>query len=324
MAGQCSRLTFYILVLTNRGLDTYEDLAAHIPATTDLDSRAAETEIALSQLLSEGYDDTIQNLAEHHLLSRLSPLHPGRCPEYHEDERGIGRKGSRVAVAAGDPLDIAIQLCRAWDTAPGGRLPERSDAVLVMNEAERKNPGDEWRSGALGTEEELCYRTSLSLTYDNDEYERNGLPIAGGDYASKVVIIRQSVSHGHAYYDRQELDHVAVVSVCALERPDVTRQVDKYDTYARRSDCSTLMEKWRFILRLAASKRHRRLVLSLVGCGKQKNPPRDVAKIFKQVASEPEFCGGWFEKVIFAISPLTESRDEILQAARSELDGFVF
>ena len=324
MAGQCSRLTFDILVWTNREPNTYEDLAAHIPATTDLDCRATETEIALSQLLSEGYDNTIQDLAEHHLLSRLIPLHPGRCPEYNEDERGIGRKGSRVTFAAGDPLDIAIQSCRAWDTAPCGRLPEHSDAVLVMNEADRRNPGSEWRSGALGIEEELCYRTSLSLNYDDDEYERNGLPIAGGDYASKVVIVRQSVSHGHAYYDRQELDHVAVLSVCALERPDVIRQPDKHNTYAKRSDCVPLMDKWRFILRLAASKRHHRLVLSLIGCGKQRNPPRDVARIFKQVASEPKFCGGWFEKVVFAISPLTESRDKILQVARSELDGFVF
>lgn len=40
-----------------------------------------------------------------------------------------------------------------------------------MNEAERRNPGGEWRSGALGTEEELCYKTSLSLTYDDDAYE---------------------------------------------------------------------------------------------------------------------------------------------------------
>ena len=91
----------------------------------DLNCRAAETEIALSQLLLEGYDDTIQNLAEHQWLRTLDPLHLGRCPEYHEDERGIGRKGTRITMVAADSLDVAIQLCRAWDTAP-----ERSDAVM--------------------------------------------------------------------------------------------------------------------------------------------------------------------------------------------------
>ena len=169
----------------------------------------------------------------------------------------------------------------------------------------------------------MCYRTSLCLTYDDDAYERGGLPVAGGDYAAKVVIIRQSFSHGHAYYDRQGLDHVAVMSVCAVEDPLVTRQAGKHDTYAREADLSALRDKWRFILRLAATKRHRRLVLSLIGCGKQQNPPQEVARIFREVASESEFWGGWFEKVIFAVSPLTESRDEVLKAARSELEGFV-
>ena len=92
--------------------------------------------MALSQLLLEGYDDTMQNLAEQQWLRTLDPLHSGRRPEYHEDERGIGRKGTRVTVVAADSLDAAIQLCRTWEIAP-----ERSDAVLVVNEAERKNPG---------------------------------------------------------------------------------------------------------------------------------------------------------------------------------------
>ena len=111
----------------------------------------------------------------------------------------------------------------------------------------------------------------------------------GGDYAAKVVIIRQTFSHGCPYYDRRRLDHVAVMSVCAIEDLLVTRQAGKHETYAREADLFTLRDKWRFILRLAATKRHRRLVPSLLGCEKQKIPPREVARIFREVASESEF-----------------------------------
>ncbi|ODH12615.1 hypothetical protein ACO22_08088 [Paracoccidioides brasiliensis] len=57
----------------------------------------------------------------------------------------------------------------------------------------------------------------------------------------------------------------------------------------------------RIILRLAAWKRHRKIVLGALRCGAVRNPPEEVASCWAEVFAEPEFRGGWWEKVVFAV-----------------------
>ena len=46
---------------------------------------------------------------------------------------------------------------------------------------------------------------------------------------------------------------------------------------------------------------HTKLVLGALGCGVFANPPTDVAQCFLEVFHEPEFQGGWWDDVVFAV-----------------------
>ncbi len=84
-----------------------------------------------------------------------------------------------------DSVDAAILLACAWDIAPGGRLAHRLDSVLVLNMSDNATLGGRQRVGAGELGEELCYRTSLSLTFDNDHIIQHNPPGPEGVYAAK-------------------------------------------------------------------------------------------------------------------------------------------
>ena len=59
-------------------------------------------------------------------------------------------------------------------------------------------------------------------------------------------------------------------------------------------------ERIRTVLRVAAAEGRKNLVLSALGCGAFKNPPRAVAVLFRDVLREREF-GGRFEGIWFSV-----------------------
>lgn len=62
-----------------------------------------------------------------------------------------------------------------------------------------------------------------------------------------------------------------------------------------------MLNKIRLTLRVAAIKGHKKLVLGALGCGAFHNPREKVAECFLRVFEEPEFRGGWWEEVVFAV-----------------------
>ena len=63
-----------------------------------------------------------------------------------------------------------------------------------------------------------------------------------------------------------------------------------------------MKSKMRVILRVAALNGHEQLVLGAFGCGAFRNPPWEVAEMWKAVFEEPEFKkGGWWKDVVFAV-----------------------
>src|SRR5205814_7169654 len=66
-------------------------------------------------------------------------------------------------------------------------------------------------------------------------------------------------------------------------------------------DRDRMRTKVRLMLRMAALNGHRRLVLGALGCGAFNNPKEEVVKLFKEVFAEPEFKGGWWKEVVFAV-----------------------
>lgn len=179
-------------------------------------------------------------------------------------------------------------------------------SVIVLNLASERSPGGGWQKGALAQEECLCYRSSLYLSLDPSFYP---IPSLSAIYTPNVLLIRSSMANGHSLFPTTQLDSpstlpaVSVVSVAALRKPSLSDDVDDNNnrTFKHPGARATTKRKIRLVLRLAAQNKHTKLVLGALGCGVFANPPHEVANCFAEVFDEPEFQGGWWEEVVFAV-----------------------
>lgn len=209
-----------------------------------------------------------------------------------------GLHDTRVVVACADALDAALLIAR----------PGREPAVLNM--ANRRHPGGGVLNGAGAQEENLFRRSTLfhSLYKFSDigsqydvppDDEGRSYPIgreSGGIYSPHVRVFRGGERPGYPFL--AESFPISVVTVPAINRPDTVM----LDGERRLSDemAAATQSKIRAILRIAAAHEHTELVLSAFGCGAFRNPPRHVARLFRETLAEDEFAGT-FRLVAFAI-----------------------
>jgi uncharacterized protein (TIGR02452 family) len=88
-----------------------------------------------------------------------------------------------------------------------------------------------------------------------------------------------------------------VISVSAIARPALNVAGDNF---GRMADRLGARERIKTLLRVAALEGRKNLVLSALGCGAFKNPPRAVAELFRHVLCEEEFSGR-FQGIWFSI-----------------------
>ena len=245
---------------------------------------AAETKALLPNLLK-----TIPKVPAEGILyhpGNLSRLDPCYCPKLPQ---------TAIRVLNSDTIDAAIDL----STPMVFQLPRKP--VLVLNMANAHHSGGGWLHGSLAQEEAMCYRSSLSFTLKNKYYP---IPEAGGIYSPTVAVIRENMSSGHALMDLTKPDDLPVyscISVAAICGPAIEKDAGGYERYRRVGDRDKMKEKMRVILRVAAIKGHKALVLGALGCGAFANPRGEVVECWKEVFSESEFQGGWWEQVVFAV-----------------------
>ncbi|KNG52666.1 mitochondrial chaperone bcs1 [Stemphylium lycopersici] len=170
--------------------------------------------------------------------------------------------------------------------------------VAVLNLASERSPGGGWQKGALAQEECLCYRSSLYLSLSETIYP---LPSLAAIHSPNVLLIRDSMTNGHFLLTPQspyDLPTVSVISAAALRKPTLS---DDGLSFKHAGARAVTKKKIRLVLRVAANKGHTKLVLGALGCGVFANPPKEVAQCFLEVFQEPEFQGGWWEEVVFAV-----------------------
>jgi len=119
---------------------------------------------------------------------------------------------------------------------------------------------------------------------------------------------------------------IAVVSAAAVFRPLVNDVLanpseEASQMYADADDRLLMAEKMRVVLRTAIRNRHRQIVLGALGCGAFQNPPREVSQLWADVLQEPEFSGGWWEDVVFAV--LSDQRNRNYWWFERTLDGLM-
>ncbi len=168
----------------------------------------------------------------------------------------------------------------------------QAENPIVLNMANRKIPGGGVESGA-GAQEECLFRSSnyaLSL-YPMRKYyplDQN----YGGIYSPAVTVFRGSESNGYPLLEKPF--KVSFVAVAGLNRPHLIN--GKYNAIEKQG----MINKIRTILNIAAIHGHTILILSALGCGAFRNPPEEVAKLFKEELNS-DIYNGRFSKVIFAI-----------------------
>lgn len=212
---------------------------------------------------------------------------------------GTNRTGAtQVKVVAGDTLEVARGMVDA------GLNP------LVLNMANRQNPGGGVTEGAGAQEEYLfrCsdyYRSLYQFTDYAQEYEVQPHPThryplnreTGGVYSPGVTVFRASEAMGYRLIEHPW--QVSFVAVAAINRPRLVTSPDsdlKIDSHL----VEPTKQKIRTIFRIAVAHGHRNLVLGAFGCGAFCNPPAHMAQLFHEVLREAEFhtC---FDQVVFAI-----------------------
>lgn len=166
---------------------------------------------------------------------------------------------------------------------------------LVLNMANRQTPGGGVEYGA-GAQEECLFRSS---NYFQALYPlKNSYPMErnyGGIYSPDVTIFRGLEDDG---YPLLEIPFkVNFVAVAAVNRPRLT----PWGTFTPEIRKAT-ENKIRTVLNIAVLQKQKFLILSALGCGAFKNPPEEVARIFKEQLNQEPYRS-YFETVIFAIKP---------------------
>lgn len=209
-------------------------------------------------------------------------------------------------------------------------LREQGHEVAVLNLANAYTPGGGVRGGA-GAQEEYLFRCSdyfrslyryapdakkFGLTPSHSKYPMD--PDFGGVYSPRITVFRGNEASGYPLLKKPWT--VNMIAVAGIDTPDTT--CDPYgEIIMAQYEAERTKNKIRTILRIAADNGQRYLILGALGCGAFDNPPRHVARLFRETLSEPEFKGA-FARVHFAIKSDHNSRGTTnFTAFHAELDG---
>lgn len=263
-------------------------------ASTLLSLVASETKLLLPSLLSSApHAPPTGHLYHRH---NLPPLCAAQCPQ-------LARTAIEVQNADSIDAALALTFSRPSPSSSAASTPTNptNPPILILNMANAQHGGGGWLKGALAQEESLCYRSSLSFTLKRHFYPLANLSAI---YSPNVLVLRDSLAAGHNLLDLKHpnnLPLVSIVSVAAVRDPEVIGGQGEDGRYRYAGTRRLMKEKMRVVLRVAAARAHRVLVLGALGCGAFGNPRGEVVACWREVFEEKEFGGGWWEKVVFAV-----------------------
>jgi uncharacterized protein (TIGR02452 family) len=210
--------------------------------------------------------------------------------------RGSGKKAKRSLDGAMQDLALAPSTTTSspaserktrivtTDTLTAVRLlhdTKKSPNVCILNMASPLRPGGGVLAGATSQEEFLCARTTL-LPSLKDAFYR--LPELGGIWTSDVLVFRNALPIGDPNGELApgERYFVDVVSAGMLRFPELEGEDDEVKRLSAR-DREVVEQKMRAVLRIAAKKKVKKLVLGAWGCGAYGNPVPDIARAWAKV-----------------------------------------
>ena len=202
---------------------------------------------------------------------------------------------------------MSDKLCRITintkDTFEAGRA---YDNALVMNFANAHNPGGGFKMGANAQEEALCRCSTLYASITSKaagemySYNNSHMSRVESDYmliSPNVIVFRDK--------DLSLLAEPVVMGVVTVPAPN--RRGAAVFASSKIIE-ETFIRRIRIILRAAAVRGYKTLVLGAWGCGAFGNSAEDVASCFKKVIID-EKMGYAFDEICFAIYGREDGRN---------------
>ena len=130
-------------------------------------------------------------------LEKNFPDFPARCTAHAQPEhvteafrKGRGPKKLRVAVIAGDAVDVALDWNESQANGESSMSKSSSSGkrVCLILPVDEQRPGGDWESGAVAPEENLARRSNLvnCLKRPTTSTPSYPIPVKGGLYSPKV------------------------------------------------------------------------------------------------------------------------------------------
>lgn len=179
----------------------------------------------------------------------------------------ISPKRCKVTVVAKDTTEAALEL----------------DKPLILNFASEKRPGGGCWNGAKGQEEFLFYHSRLDNALKENMYPLKPTQVI---HSRRVPFIRGKDLKPIA------TRYMDVLTMAAIRSPEL--QDGKYNP----QDRQLMKSKVEAIFKIGATN-NSELVLGAWGCGAFRNPPEEVAALFKEAIDK---YGGYFKQIVFAIA----------------------
>lgn len=236
--------------------------------------------------------------------------------------RHLGTRPPVFRIEEGDPVMTAISYAatdsQSHEAAGGCRV--RIPFICAANE---RRPGGDWETGCSGYEEKLCRRSNLSATlsspWPNTQVSSNyPIPSAGCILSDAVVVCRGP----HDHYERLDRWYdLPVVSVPPTRWPKLKENGTMYSFAEERF---MMREKIRGALRLCLYNNYDRVVVGDFGLGNScRNPPQEVAEIWRDVLLFDPDLRGQFAYVIFAFEDPSQSTTRCIwdEMARKDKKG---
>jgi uncharacterized protein (TIGR02452 family) len=199
----------------------------------------------------------------------------------------------RIRIIKSDTLDAVHSILQSSNNP--------KIKVCALNMASSLRPGGGVLSGAVAQEETLCMRSTLYPSLSLSYYR---LPEDSLIYTPSVLVFRSS---SNTDLPKSSYYYTDIISCAALRNPDIVKvasgEREGQWIYEDGKDKETMVLKVRHILQVAKEKGVTHLVLGALGCGAYRNPPEEVARIFRR-----EILGGrgrrgveGIEEISFAI-----------------------
>lgn len=171
-------------------------------------------------------------------------------------------------------------------------------------------PGGGYLSGAGAQEENLFRRTNYvqHLADPDKEFDpkrkwKYRIPEFSCIYSRNVFIIRASEAEGYAFLP--DPVPISFLALSAYSHPPLTKNNQRLIPEM----AEKTKQKIRGMLATGLWHDHDSLVLSALGCGAFRNPPRHMAQLFKEVLAEEEFVNR-YKHISFAIFDDHNARGE--------------